>query len=209
MQDEVTPEAGPQGRDADHEVSPMTGTADTGKEIATFGGGCFWCIEAVFDQLRGVASVESGYMGGQQPNPSYEAVCTGRTGHAEVVQVTFDPTIVSYRELLEIFFSVHDPTTLNRQGNDVGTQYRSVIFYHSPEQEAIAKDVMATLASSKHFEGPIMTEVSPARTLYMAEDDHQEYFARHPTQPYCAFLIAPKMAKFSQQFADKLKRSPR
>ncbi len=185
----------------------MTGTTDTGNAIATLGGGCFWCIEAVFDRLQGVESVESGYMGGAQPDPSYEAVCTGRTGHAEVVQVLFDSAVITYRELLEIFFSVHDPTTLNRQGNDVGTQYRSVIFYHSPEQEAIAQDVMATLASGKHFDAPIVTEVSPARPLYRAENHHQQYFARHPTQPYCTLLIAPKIAKLSQRFASKLKRS--
>lgn len=186
----------------------MTDAAETGKAIATFGGGCFWCIEAVFDRLRGVEAVESGYMGGKHPNPSYEAVCTGQTGHAEVVQMTFDPAVITYRELLEIFFSAHDPTTLNRQGNDVGTQYRSVIFYHSPEQQAIAKDVMATLASDQHFDAPIVTEVSPAHILYRAEPYHQQYFARHPTQPYCAFLIAPKVAKLSQQFASKMKPSP-
>ena len=183
----------------------MTATTHTGKDIATFGGGCFWCIEAVFDRLRGVESVESGYMGGAQPNPSYEAVCTGRTGYAEVVQVTFDPTVISYRELLEIFFFVHDPTTLNRQGNDVGTQYRSVIFFHSPEQEATAKDVMAILTSDKCFDTPILTELSPAPILYTAEDYHQNYFTRHPDQPYCTLLIAPKIDKFSRQFASKLK----
>ncbi len=208
MQDDIIPETRPPAPLADHEVSPMTRTTDTEQAIATLGGGCFWCIEAVFDQLRGVASVESGYMGGQQPNPSYEDVCTGQTGHAEVIRVTFDPTVIAYRTLLEIFFSVHDPTTLNRQGNDIGTQYRSVIFYHSPEQETIAKDVMAALASGKHFHAPIVTEVSPACPMYMAEDYHQQYFARHPTQPYCTLLIAPKIAKCSQQFASKMKRSP-
>jgi len=183
----------------------MIDTADRGKDVATLGGGCFWCIEVAFEQLRGVTSVKSGYMGGKQPNPSYEAVCTGVTGHAEVVQVTFDPTVLPYRAVLEVFFAIHDPTTLNRQGNDVGTQYRSVIFYHSPEQAATAKDVIAALISDKLFDSPIVTEVSPAQTFYMAEAYHQEYFARNPTQPYCAYLIAPKLAKFRRQFASKLK----
>ena len=183
----------------------MTHTADNGTDVATLGGGCFWCIEAVFEQVWGVVSVESGYMGGKHPNPSYEAVCTGVTGHAEVVQVTFDPTVIAYREVLEIFFAVHDPTTLNRQGNDAGTQYRSVIFYHSPEQAATAKDVMATLTADEVFASPIVTEVSPAQTFYAAEAYHQEYFVRNPTQPYCAYLIAPKLAKFRQQFTSRLK----
>ena len=183
----------------------MTGTADNGKDVATLGGGCFWCIEAVFEHVRGVASVESGYMGGKHPNPSYEAICTGVTGHAEVVQVTFDPTVIAYRAVLEIFFAIHDPTTLNRQGNDIGTQYRSVIFHHSPEQAATAKDVIATLTSDTVFNSPIVTEVSPAQTFYAAEAYHQEYFMRNPTQPYCAYLIAPKLAKFRQQFASRLK----
>ena len=183
----------------------MTHTADNGTDIATLGGGCFWCIEAVFEHVRGVTSVESGYMGGKHPDPSYEAVCTGVTGHAEVVQVTFDPTVIAYREVLEIFFAIHDPTTLNRQGNDAGTQYRSVIFYHSPEQAATAKDVMATLTADEVFASPIVTEVSPAQPFYAAEAYHQEYFMRNPTQPYCAYLIAPKLAKFRQQFTSKLK----
>ena len=183
----------------------MTGTLDNDKGVATLGGGCFWCIEAVFQHVRGVASVESGYMGGKHPNPSYEAVCTGVTGHAEVVQVTFDPAVIAYRDVLEIFFAVHDPTTLNRQGNDVGTQYRSVIFYHSPEQAAMAKAVIATLTANNVFTSPIVTEISPAQTFYAAETYHQEYFMRNPTQPYCAYLIAPKLAKFRRQFASKLK----
>ena len=183
----------------------MTGIPDNGKDVATLGGGCFWCIEAVFQHVRGVATVESGYMGGKRPNPSYEAVCTGATGHAEVVQVTFDPTVTSYQEVLEIFFAVHDPTTLNRQGNDVGTQYRSVIFYHSPEQAVTAKDVIATLTADNVFDSPIVTEISPAQTFYAAEAYHQEYFIRNPAQPYCAYLIAPKLAKFRQQFVSKLK----
>ena len=183
----------------------MTGTLDNDKGVATLGGGCFWCIEAVFQHVRGVASVESGYMGGKHPNPSYEAVCTGVTGHAEVVQVTFGPAVIAYRDVLEIFFAVHDPTTLNRQGNDVGTQYRSVIFYHSPEQAAMAKAVIATLTANNAFDSPIVTEVSPAQPFYPAETYHQEYFIRNPNQPYCAYLIAPKLAKFRGQFASKLK----
>ncbi len=183
----------------------MTDTADTGKDVATLGGGCFWCIEAAFEQLQGVTVVESGYMGGKQPNPSYEAICTGVTGHAEVVQVTFDPTVMPYRAILEVLFAIHDPTTLNRQGNDVGTQYRSVIFYHSPEQAATAQNVIATLTSDKLFDFPIVTEVSPAQTFYRAEAYHQAYFVRNPTQPYCAYLIAPKLAKFRQRFAANLK----
>lgn len=178
---------------------------NNGKDVATLGGGCFWCIEAVFQHVRGVAAVESGYMGGKHPNPSYEAVCTGVTGHAEVVQVTFDPIVVSYREMLEIFFAVHDPTTLNRQGNDVGTQYRSVIFYHSPEQAATAKDVITTLTSNNAFDSPIVTEISPSQTFYAAEAYHQDYFVQNPTQPYCAYLIAPKLARFRRQFTSKLK----
>ncbi len=183
----------------------MSMTAKPGTEIATLGGGCFWCLEAVLARLRGVESVESGYMGGTPPNPSYEAVCTGRTGHAEVVQVTFDPAVIAYRELLEIFFALHDPTTLNRQGHDVGTQYRSVIFSHSPEQEATAQAIMAAITSDNRFDAPIVTEISPAQTFYRAEDYHQEYFVRYPTQPYCAYLIAPKIAKVSEQFASKMK----
>lgn len=175
------------------------------REIATLGGGCFWCLEAVYDQLQGVESVESGYMGGQVANPSYEAVCSGHTGHAEVVRVTFDPTIISFRELVEIFFSIHDPTTLNRQGNDIGTQYRSVIFFHSPEQKAVAGDVMATLTKDRIFDSPIVTEKVPAGVFYMAEPYHQEYFLRNPSQPYCAYLINHKVAKFRKQFSTKLK----
>ena len=183
----------------------MTGTADNNKDVATLGGGCFWCIEAVYQHVQGVTTVESGYMGGKHPNPSYEAVCTGVTGHAEVVQVTFDPAVVTYRDVLHIFFAVHDPTTLNRQGNDVGTQYRSVIFYHSPEQATTAKDVITTLTTDNVFASPIVTEIAPAQPFYPAEDYHQEYFMRNPAQPYCAYLIAPKLAKFRQQFASKLK----
>ena len=177
-----------------------------GKEIATLAGGCFWCLEAVYDRMKGVESVESGYIGGKHPNPSYEAVCTGRTGHAEAVQITFDPKVVSYRELLEVFFAIHDPTTLNRQGHDVGTQYRSAIFYHSPDQKAVAEDVIAAFTKEKVFDDPIVTEVVPAATFYVAEDYHQEYFARNPTQGYCVAVVNPKVAKFRKLFAEKLKQ---
>src|SRR5690606_28442855 len=177
----------------------------TEKELATLGGGCFWCLEAVYDQVKGVESVESGYMGGEQPNPTYEAVCMGTTGHAEVVQIHFDPQILTYRELLEIFFGIHDPTTLNRQGNDVGTQYRSVIFYHPPTQELTAQEVIRTLTEKNLFAGPIVTQVAPASHFYIAEDYHQEYFVRNPSQPYCTYLTNPKVAKFRQQFTGKLK----
>ncbi len=177
----------------------------TGSELATMGGGCFWCLEAVFDQVNGVESVESGYMGGGRPNPTYEAVCSGTTGHAEIIQIRFDPEIISFRELLEIFFGIHDPTTLNRQGNDVGTQYRSVIFYHSQEQAKTARELITTLTENQLFDMPIVTEVVPASTFFMAEAYHQEYFVQNPSQPYCAYLIGPKIAKFRQQFAGKLK----
>ncbi len=176
------------------------------REIATLAGGCFWCLEAVYDQLRGVESVESGYTGGSVPNPTYEAVCTGRTGHAEAVRITFDPQVVSYRDLLEIFFAIHDPTTLNRQGNDIGTQYRSAIFYHSLPQKAIAEEVMAALTKEKVFDRPIVTEVVPASTFYVAEPYHQKYFVRNPFHGYCQYVIGPKVAKFRERFAAKLKR---
>ena len=176
-----------------------------GHELATLGGGCFWCLEAVFDQVMGVDSVESGYMGGGRPNPTYEAVCTGTTGYAEIIQIQFDPTVISFQELLEIFFGIHDPTTLNRQGNDAGTQYRSAIFYHSPEQERKAREMINTLNIAKIFDAPIVTEVVPALTFYMAEEYHQEYFVQNPSQPYCTYLISPKVAKFRQRFIDKLK----
>lgn len=170
-------------------------------EIATLGGGCFWCLEAVYQELNGVARVESGYAGGHVPNPTYEQVCDGSTGHAEVVRLEFDPDVISYREILEIFFTIHDPTTPNRQGNDVGTQYRSVIFYHSPEQQEIARQVIACMASV--WDAPIVTELSPVPTYYKAEDYHQNYFREHPLQGYCAFVVAPKVAKFRKVFADK------
>ena len=178
-------------------------------ETATLAGGCFWCVEAVFDELRGVESVESGYMGGKKPNPSYAEVCDGDTGHAEVVQVKYDADVVSFKELLEIFFTVHDPTQLNRQGNDVGTQYRSAVFYHSPEQKAVAEATIAQIDADKIWSIPIVTEVSPATTFYVAEDYHQEYFARTGnSNPYCSVVVAPKVAKFRKNFIDKLKRSP-
>jgi peptide-methionine (S)-S-oxide reductase len=175
------------------------------QEITTLAGGCFWCLEAVFDRMKGVLSVESGYMGGHTRNPSYKDVCSGRTGHAEVVQVTFDPTVTSFRELLDVFFTIHDPTTLNRQGNDVGTQYRSAIFFHSPAQEAEAKNVIAGLAAARVFDDPIVTEVVPASTFYIAENYHQQYFELNGYQPYCQFVVAPKVRKFEQKFASRLK----
>jgi peptide-methionine (S)-S-oxide reductase len=184
-----------------------TTTSSAGKEVATLAGGCFWCLEAVFDGMIGVASVESGYMGGKIANPTYEQVCGGDTGHAEVVRVTFDPAIVSFKELLEVFFVIHDPTTLNYQGNDAGTQYRSAIFYHTPQQKADAEEVIARLDAAKLWRGPIVTELAPATTLYMAEGYHQEYFARNPYQPYCQAVVAPKVQKFRRRFLEKLKKS--
>ncbi len=174
--------------------------------VATLAGGCFWCLEAVYDDLQGVLDVVSGYAGGHVPNPSYEAVCTGSTGHAEVVQITFDPTQLSYRELLEIFFTIHDPTTLNRQGADVGTQYRSAIFYHSPEQQTIAQQVIADLTADALWPDPIVTEVEPLDAFYPAEEYHQEYFRRNPYQGYCRAVVAPKVAKFRQKYMAKLKK---
>ncbi len=177
-----------------------------GVEVVTLGGGCFWCLEAVYDQMKGVESVESGYMGGKTENPTYEMVCMGRTGHAEVVQITFDPKVVSLREVLEVFFVIHDPTTLNRQGGDVGTQYRSAIFYHSPEQKAMAGEVIGDLTKKRIFDQPIVTEVVPAGPFYIAEDYHQDYFARNGSQPYCVYVVNPKVAKFRKEFAAKLKQ---
>jgi len=172
-------------------------------ETATLAGGCFWCLEAVYDQVKGVKDVVSGYTGGHVANPTYERVCSGKTGHAEAVQITFDPEQISYRELLEIFFSIHDPTTLNRQGADVGTQYRSVIFYHSEEQRQIAQQLVRELTEQKVFRDPIVTEIVPATIFYPAEDYHQEYFVRNPYQPYCQFVVAPKVAKFQKLFAHR------
>jgi peptide-methionine (S)-S-oxide reductase len=175
-------------------------------EVATLGGGCFWCLEAVFEQLEGVEEVVSGYSGGTMPNPSYKQVCTGRTSHAEVVQVTFDPQVIPFRQLLEVFFDVHDPTTLNRQGADVGPQYRSVIFYHDHRQEEIAKQVIQELDEEGPWENPIVTEVAPLEAFYEAEDYHQEYFRENPQQPYCRAVIAPKVAKFRKQHDFRLKQ---
>ena len=180
--------------------------APSGTEVATLAGGCFWCLEAVYDELKGVKSVESGYMGGSVANPTYEAVCGGDTGHAEVVRITFDPGTVSFKDILDVFFVIHDPTTLNRQGNDAGTQYRSVIFYHSPEQKAEAERVIADLSSKEIFDDPIVTEISPASTFFMAENYHQEYFRRNPNQPYCSFVVLPKVAKFRKHFLQRLKK---
>jgi len=171
--------------------------------VAILGGGCFWCTEAVYLEARGVTRVESGYMGGSDPDPTYEKVCEGSTGHAEVIRLEFDPNVISYRDILEIFFTIHDPTTLNRQGNDVGTQYRSVIFTTSPEQEATARKVMAEMAVV--WDAPIVTQLLPAEQWHKAEDYHQNYFARHPLQGYCAFVVAPKVAKFRKTFAKRLK----
>lgn len=175
------------------------------KEVATLAGGCFWCLEAVFDDLRGVESVESGYAGGALPNPTYRQVCSGTTGHAEVVQITFDPRVVTFREVLEIFFVIHDPTTLNRQGADVGTQYRSAIFYHTPAQKETAEAVINELNAERIWDAPIVTEVVPFEKFYVAEDYHQEYFAQNASQPYCRAVVAPKVAKFRQKFLGKLK----
>lgn len=176
-------------------------------EVATLAGGCFWCLEAVYNELRGVESVVSGYAGGQVANPSYEQVCSGRTGHAEVVQVTFDSNAISYRELLEVFFTIHDPTTLNRQGADVGTQYRSAIFFQSPEQEATARDVIREQTASGTWSAPIVTEVQPLDVFYPAEAYHQQYFERNPYQPYCQIVVAPKVAKARQRYLARLKRA--
>ena len=179
------------------------------REVATLAGGCFWCLEAVYDDLRGVESVESGYAGGDVPNPTYRQVCSGTTGHAEVVQITFDPSVISFREILEVFFAIHDPTTLNRQGADVGTQYRSAIFYHAPEQKEAAEKLIAELNAEGIWDAPIVTEVVPLDKFYVAEDYHQEYFAQNPSQPYCRAVVAPKVAKFRQKFLGKLKSQAR
>jgi peptide-methionine (S)-S-oxide reductase len=177
------------------------------QEIATLAGGCFWCLEAVFDELKGVQSVESGYMGGETPNPNYEAVCSGNTGHAEVVRVTFDPGELTYEDLLSVFFAIHDPTTLNRQGNDVGTQYRSAIFTHSAEQQRTAEQLIRRLTDEKLFSAPIVTEVTSATEFHVAEDYHQEYFERVGSgNPYCSYVIEPKVSKFRKRFVERLKR---
>ncbi|HEY7911343.1 MAG TPA: peptide-methionine (S)-S-oxide reductase MsrA [Blastocatellia bacterium] len=176
------------------------------KELATLAGGCFWCLDAVFRDLRGVESVESGYSGGTLPNPTYYQVCEGTTGHAEVVQIKFDPEQVSYEELLDVFFTIHDPTSLNRQGADVGTQYRSAIFYHTPEQKQAAERVIDRLNAEKIWDKPIVTEVAPLTQFFPAEQYHQNYFEQNPNQPYCMAVVAPKVAKFRKKFLEKLKR---
>ena len=176
-------------------------------ETATLAGGCFWCLEPVYNELRGVERVISGYAGGHVPNPTYEQVCSGSTGHAEVVQVTFDPEVISYREILEVFFTIHDPTTLNRQGADVGTQYRSAIFYHSPEQEQVAREVIAATNASGIWRAPLVTRLEPLDRFYPAEGYHQNYYERNPYQPYCQVIIAPKVAKVRERYLARLKRA--
>lgn len=178
----------------------------TNSEVATLTGGCFWCLEAMFNQLKGVKRVVPGYSGGEVTDPTYEQVCTGNTGHAEAVQITFDPRQISFKTILEIFFSVHDPTTFNRQGADVGTQYRSAIFYHSEEQKTIAEQVIKELEISKVWDAPIVTEITPFQSFYPAEDYHLDYYQRNRQQPYCQVVIAPKVSKLRQRYADKLKR---
>ena len=177
-------------------------------DIATLAGGCFWCLEAVFDEVKGVISVESGYSNGRVPNPTYRAVCNGDTGYAEATQIKFDPSIISYRDLLNVFFAIHDPTTLNRQGGDVGTQYRSAIFYHSPEQKEVAENLISELNAQKIWNSPIVTEVTAVDQFYVAEDYHQEYFVNNQFQPYCQAVVAPKVSKFRKHFLELLKKQP-
>lgn len=197
---------GPDARER-HSTTANSNHMDTTKlDTITFGSGCFWCTEAVFQSLEGVYSAVSGYMGGQTDNPAYKEVCSGTTGHAEVVQVTYDPAVITYEELLEAFWSSHDPTTLNRQGNDVGTQYRSVIFYHSQEQKDAAVAIKADLISRRVFDRVIVTEISPAAIFYPAENYHQEYYELNGSEPYCQFVIRPKLEKFKKAFSDKLKK---
>jgi peptide-methionine (S)-S-oxide reductase len=186
----------------DNDQSDGAGTSET----ATLGGGCFWCLETVYRELRGVESAVSGYTGGRRENPTYEQVCSGATGHAEVVQVRFDPEAVSYREILEVFFTIHDPTTLNRQGADIGTQYRSAIFHSSEEQKRVAEEVMAELGRQEIWDNPIVTELAPLERFYPAEQQHQDYYSRNQAQPYCQAVIAPKVSKFRKQFMDRLAR---
>jgi peptide-methionine (S)-S-oxide reductase len=184
---------------------PFSQGANMDREIATLGGGCFWCLEAVFEQLRGVEKVVSGYAGGSVPNPTYRQVSGGGTGHAEVVQVTFDPSVIPFREILEVFFATHDPTTLNRQGADVGTQYRSGVFYHNPEQKRSAEEMITELNAAGVWPNPIVTEMTPLETFYPAEDYHQHYYRNNPGQGYCVAVISPKVAKLRKGFAAKLK----
>jgi len=186
---------------------PKTPPPASGKvEVATLGAGCFWCVEAVYQELKGVISVESGYTGGKKENPTYEEVCTGETGHAEVCQIKFDPALLSFKDVLQVFWKVHDPTTLNRQGNDHGTQYRSVVFYHSEEQKALAEKYKSELDASGAWSKPLVTEISPIGKYWKAEEYHQNYFRTHPNQGYCAFVIAPKMEKFRKVFSEKLNK---
>jgi len=184
----------------------MSNGSSSKKEVATLAGGCFWCLEAIFNDLQGVESVASGYSGGHVPHPTYEQVCDDTTGHAEVVQITFDPKIISYHDLLQVFFTVHDPSTRDRQGPDVGTQYRSAVFYHSPNQKATAEEVMRELTEAGVWSDPIITEVTPFQEVYPAEDYHQRYFERNPNQPYCRMVVAPKVAKFRKQYLSRLKK---
>jgi peptide-methionine (S)-S-oxide reductase len=175
-------------------------------ETATLAAGCFWCVEAVFDDLKGVEDVVSGYSGGHKENPTYREVCSETTGHAEVVQIRFDPEVISYADILRVFFAVHDPTTLNRQGNDIGTSYRSAIFYHTPEQKRAAEEIIKEVTEAQIYDDPIVTEIAEFTKFYPAEDYHQEYFANNPTQPYCTAVVAPKVSKFRKQFVERLKR---
>jgi len=174
------------------------------REVATVGGGCFWCLDAIYRQLRGVEKVESGYAGGTRPNPSYREVCGGNTGHAEVVQITYDPSVISYRDLLDVFFTIHDPTTQDRQGGDIGTQYRSIILTHSDEQARIAREAIADASAEKIWDDPIVTQIRPLERFYSAERYHQDYFANNPNQPYCQVVIEPKVAKFRRKYLERL-----
>jgi peptide-methionine (S)-S-oxide reductase len=176
------------------------------QETATLGGGCFWCLEAVYQELEGVVSVTSGYMGGHADNPTYDEVCSGGTGHVEVTQLVFDPEVVSFRDILDVFFTIHDPTSLDRQGNDVGTQYRSAIFYHSEEQKRVAEEAIAEINLEGIWSKPIVTQVRPAEKFYRAEDYHQEYFSNHPNQPYCSYIVAPKVKKFREKFRARMRK---
>ncbi len=192
----------------DHDAQNFTAAPliqSTSPMSATLGGGCFWCLEAIYQQVKGVLSVESGYAGGHTAKPDYESVCSGQTGYAEIVRIQFDPMMISYKQLLEIFFAIHDPTTLNRQGHDVGTQYRSVIYFHDSDQEIQAKGVMERLNAPEFFDGQIVTELSPLPEYFKAEEYHQNYFNQHPYQGYCAFVISPKLSKFREQFASLLR----
>ncbi|HUE76292.1 MAG TPA: peptide-methionine (S)-S-oxide reductase MsrA [Chloroflexota bacterium] len=184
----------------------MSNDRSTSEELATLGGGCFWCLEAVYEQLKGVSKVVSGYAGGKHPNPTYEEVCSGGTGHAEVVQITFDPAVISYRDLLDVFFTIHDPTTPNRQGHDIGTQYRSIIMYHSAEQKAVAEQTIQRMSAEGLWKMPIVTEVQPLTKFFPGEEYHQQYFQRNPAQSYCQFVVAPKVAKARQHFFSRLKQ---